>query len=96
MIYLDYSANTPVDPEVLDVYTKTALHFPGNPNSAHAAGREAAEEMERVTERIASELTSANEGSAQVLPEELIYTSGSSVPYLRSRIRHIIPEVSLS
>lgn len=78
MIYLDYSANTPVDPEVLDVYTKTALHFPGNPNSAHAAGREAAEEMERVTERIASELTSANEGSAQVLPEELIYTSGSS------------------
>ena len=65
MIYLDYSANTPVDPAVLKVYADTALHFPGNPNSAHAAGREAAG-------------TSANEGSKAVLPEELIYTSGSS------------------
>ena len=78
MIYLDYSANTPVDPAVLKVYADTALHFPGNPNSAHAAGREAAGEMARVTERIAAELTSANEGSKAVLPEELIYTSGSS------------------
>ena len=53
MIYLDYSANTPADPAVLEVFCKTEQAFKGNPNSAHCAGRQARMEMERVTESIA-------------------------------------------
>lgn len=39
MIYLDYSANTPLDPRVLEVYCRTEQNFIGNPNSTHAPGR---------------------------------------------------------
>ena len=39
MIYLDYSANTPVDPAVLDIYCKTELAYIANPNSTTAPGR---------------------------------------------------------
>lgn len=41
MIYLDYSANTPVDPRVLEVYCRTEQNFIGNPNSTHCAGQAA-------------------------------------------------------
>lgn len=70
MIYLDYSANTPVDPAVLDAFCAAERRFIGNANSAHEAGRAAAEEMERVTAQIAALL--------RVSPEEVIYTSGAS------------------
>lgn len=70
MIYLDYSANTPVDPRVLDTYSKTVREFPGNPNSEHAAGFAAANEMNRVLRKLADELG--------VEPEEIILTSGAS------------------
>lgn len=40
MIYLDYSANTPVDPRVLEVYCRTEQNFIGNPNSTHCAGHQ--------------------------------------------------------
>ena len=33
MIYLDYSATTPVDEEVIDTYSKVCKEFIGNPNS---------------------------------------------------------------
>ena len=56
MIYLDYSANTPVDPAVLDIYCKTELAYIANPNSTHCAGQAARAEMARVTESIASQL----------------------------------------
>ena len=39
MIYLDYSANTPADPAVLDAFLQTERQFTGNPNSTHPAGR---------------------------------------------------------
>ena len=70
MIYLDYSANTPVDPAVLDIYCKTELAYIANPNSNHCAGQAARAEMARVTESIASQLG--------VQPAEIIYTSGAS------------------
>lgn len=70
MIYLDYSANTPVDPAVLEAFCKTEQTYIGNPNSTHCAGRAACEEMARVTERIA--------GLLGVNPAEIIYTSGAS------------------
>ena len=70
MIYLDYSANTPVDPAVLDVYCKTEQMYIANPNSTHCAGQAARAEMARVTESIARLLG--------VQPAEIIYTSGAS------------------
>ena len=38
MIYLDYSATTPVLPEVLDSYNKVTTDYFGNPNSLHNLG----------------------------------------------------------
>lgn len=70
MIYLDYSANTPSDPTVLEAFCRTERTYPGNPNSTHPAGRAAQAEMARVTDCIA--------GLLRVLPEEIIYTSGAS------------------
>ena len=70
MIYLDYSANTPADPAVLEAFLKTEQAFPGNPNSVHPAGQAARAEMDRATGAIAALL------GAQ--PEEIIYTSGAS------------------
>ena len=35
MIYLDYSATTPIGFEVLDTYNKTSKDLFGNPNSLH-------------------------------------------------------------
>ena len=70
MIYLDYSANTPADPTVLDALYQTERRYIGNPNFAHPAGRAAQVEMARVTDGIAELLGAA--------PEEIIYTSGAS------------------
>ncbi|MGN1008198.1 MAG: aminotransferase class V-fold PLP-dependent enzyme, partial [Butyricicoccus sp.] len=53
MIYLDYSANTPADPAVLEAFCKTEQTYLGNPNAVHCAGQSARDEMARVTERIA-------------------------------------------
>ena len=41
MIYLDYSATTPVNDEVLDSFCKTTIGYPGNPNSLHKLGIDA-------------------------------------------------------
>ena len=70
MIYLDYSAHTPADEEVLSVFCETERRFIGNANSVHEAGNAARAEMARITDSIASALS--------VLPSEIIYTSGAS------------------
>ena len=70
MIYLDYSANTPADPAVLERFVTTEQTFHGNPNSDHPAGLAAREKLARVTDRIAALLGVAS--------AELIYTSGAS------------------
>lgn len=70
MIYLDYAANTPVDKEVLDYYNEISLKYFGNPNSTHKLGRDAKEVIEKATDIIAKRFN--------VLPEEIIYTSGST------------------
>lgn len=70
MIYLDYSANTPADPTVLDAFYQTERRYIGNPNSTNPAGWAAQVEMARVTDGIAELLGAA--------PEEIIYTSGAS------------------
>ena len=70
MIYLDYSANTPVDPQVLQRFCQVESSCPGNPNSRHQAGAAARALLEHATCSIASCL------GAQ--PAEIIYTSGAS------------------
>ena len=70
MIYLDYSANTPVDPQVLQRFCHVESSCPGNPNSRHQAGAAARALLEHATCSIASCL------GAQ--PAEIIYTSGAS------------------
>ena len=70
MIYLDYAAHAPADPAVLERFCDMERRFPANPNSVHAAGKAAREEMARVTEQIAA-LTGAS-------PAEVIFTSGAT------------------
>ena len=38
MIYLDYSATTPVLPEVLESFNKVCREYVGNPNSLNREG----------------------------------------------------------
>ena len=38
MIYLDYSATTPVSYDVLESYIRATRDFSGNPNSLHNLG----------------------------------------------------------
>ena len=70
MIYLDYSATTPVDKEVLDTFNKASLEFIGNPNSLHKLGVKSKELIDSATKQIADLL--------KVNTSEIIYTSGSS------------------
>ena len=70
MIYLDYTANTPPDPVVLDAFIAAERRYIANPNSTHIAGQQARAEMDRVTSSIAQRLG--------VQPAEIIYTSGAS------------------
>ncbi len=70
MVYLDYSATTPVNKEVLESYSKCCLNYIGNPNSMHKLGVEAKKLIDASTKQI-SELLKVKE-------EEIIYTSGSS------------------
>jgi cysteine desulfurase len=70
MIYLDYSATTPVNQKVLDLFNKASLEYIGNPNSSHKLGVLAKERIDKTSEYIASLL--------KIKPNEIIYTSGAS------------------
>ncbi|MBQ8134363.1 MAG: cysteine desulfurase [Clostridia bacterium] len=70
MIYLDYSANTPVNEIVLHRFCEVTNQYPGNANSKHTAGAEALKLQNQVSQNIA--------GMLNILPEEIIYTSGAS------------------
>ena len=59
MIYLDYSANTPADPQVLDRFCSVERRCIGNANSHHQAGTAARAEIDAATLKIASLLGTA-------------------------------------
>lgn len=69
-IYLDYSATTPVDPDVVEVMEPYFSGFFGNASSVHTHGRKAKAALERSREIIAAELG--------VLPGEILFTSGGT------------------
>ena len=70
MIYLDYSATTPVNKEVLDTFNKASIEFVGNANSSNRLGVKCNTLIEEATEQIKEILKLNN--------SEVIYTSGSS------------------
>ncbi len=70
MIYLDYSATTPVDKEVLKTFCDVTNDFIGNPNSLHKLGMEANNIIDAATKQIANNLN--------IKTSEIIYTSGAS------------------
>lgn len=69
MIYLDYSATTKVDKEVIDSFVKVC-DYVGNPNSLHKLGVDAKKIIDASTNQI-NDLLRLN-------GKEVIYTSGSS------------------
>ena len=70
MIYLDYSATTPVPESVLDSYIKVTRDFIGNANSIHTLGVKSKELMMKATKQISECLNCSF--------REIIYTSGAS------------------
>lgn len=70
MIYLDYSATTPINYEVLDTYNRTSKDFFGNPNSLHELGIKTKNLMNSATKQIAEILN--------VHETEITYTSGAT------------------
>lgn len=70
MIYLDYSATTPVLKEILDSYNKVTIDYFGNPNSLHSLGVKSRELLNSATKQISNIF--------KIKDEEIIYTSGST------------------
>lgn len=71
MIYLDNSATTPIDPEVLDAMLPYLKEEFGNPSSRHyTLAKNAERAVEEAREKLASLINCK--------PEELIFTSGAS------------------
>lgn len=70
MVYLDYSATTPVDIRVFDTLSKVTKDYVGNPNSMHSLGQKSMELLESATKQIA-DIFGVN-------PTEIVYTGGST------------------
>ena len=70
MIYLDYSATTPVDEKVLESFNKTCLEYIGNTNSLHKLGVNSKKLSDAATNQIKELL--------KLKDVDIIYTSGSS------------------
>lgn len=69
MLYLDYSATTPVDPRVMDAFAKAAESF-GNYNSSHDIGLKTKAMLDTAVQSCCRSLEAEE--------FELIYTSGAS------------------
>lgn len=70
MIYLDYSAATPINKEVLDSFNKVCNLYLGNSNSINKLGTKLKELEDAATKQISDILNLQN--------QEIIYTSGTS------------------
>lgn len=69
-VYLDHSATTPVDPEVVDAMMPFLAQGFGNPSSTHRLGREARIAIEQARE-IVADFIGAH-------PSEIVFTSGGT------------------
>ena len=69
MVYLDYSATTPVNSEVIDTFLEVSKKYFGNPNSLHKLGSDSKRLIDAATSQIADIL--------KISEKEIIYTSGA-------------------
>ncbi|MCG3119250.1 MAG: Cysteine desulfurase IscS [bacterium] len=69
-IYLDYSATTPLAPEVLEAMQPFLTEYFGNASSIHGFGREAKVAIEAAREKLAVALGAE--------PQEIVFTSGGT------------------
>lgn len=69
MLYLDYSATTPVNKDVLESFNNACLEYIGNANSLHKLGNNSNNLINEATNQIKEILKT---------DKEVIYTSGSS------------------
>lgn len=69
-IYLDYSASTPLHPDVADIMHSVEAEYTANPSSIHWNGRQARKRLEESRETIARLLGAAN--------DEIYFTSGGT------------------
>ncbi|SFH47333.1 cysteine desulfurase [Tindallia magadiensis] len=91
-VYLDYSATTPVKPEVFNAMTPYLRDYYGNPSSLHSYGRENKKAIDTARDQIAQTL--------KAKPEEVFFTGGGSeadnwaikgtAEALKNKGRHII------
>ncbi|SDY87983.1 cysteine desulfurase NifS [Tindallia californiensis] len=91
-VYLDYSATTPVKPEVFNAMTPYLRDYYGNPSSLHSYGRENKKAIDTARDQIAQTL--------KAKPEEIFFTGGGSeadnwaikgtAEALKNKGRHII------
>lgn len=70
MVYLDYSATTPVNKEVLNTFNKVTLEYIGNSNSLHKLGMQSLNLLNASLEQISKLLS--------IHKDEIIITSGAS------------------
>ncbi len=70
MIYLDYAASSPVDPEIIDTYAELLHKYFANAASLHKMGAQTDSLQIRARDTIAKAIN--------VNPEEIIFTSGST------------------
>lgn len=69
-IYLDYSATTPIRPEVLEAMHPYFMDIFGNASSIHTFGQKTKEALEDSREQVAAILGAS--------PEEIVFTSGGT------------------
>jgi cysteine desulfurase len=70
MIYFDFAATTPLDPEAAEIFVKVATEYYGNSNSLHDIGSQATELLETCRKELAPLL--------EIDPAGLYFTSGGS------------------
>jgi len=71
MIYLDYSATTPVSYDVLESYIRATKDFMGNPNSLHSLGVKSKALMNSAIKQISDIFN--------ILESEITFTSGATM-----------------
>ena len=70
MIYLDYNATTPIDPQVAHAMLPYIQEHFGNPSSSHALGQTTKLAVEKAREQVATLLGCSS--------DEILFTSGGS------------------
>ena len=79
MIYLDYSANTPVDEAVLERFCAVERSCPGNANSRHQAGAAAKAAIEGTTVEIAAKVSESGKLFGGISAEKIAIALSSKV-----------------